>query len=175
MKTCPKCSNVHQCKGVFCSRSCANSRKWTKSDKAKKSAAAKRFYESLTEHEVQNLRERISSGLRTTINARHYLFLMQSDFNDLAQQSKRARTIIEQDGKCNNCRIDSWLGHPICFELEHKDGNRENNSRENLEALCPNCHSLTPTWRGKKNKKNGTSTRQDFINRMVTEHTNNRE
>lgn len=44
------------------------------------------------------------------------------------------------------------------MELEHKDGNNANWSRENLEALCPNCHSQTPTWRGRNgNGKKGTA------------------
>jgi hypothetical protein len=41
------------------------------------------------------------------------------------------------------------LGEKITLELEHKDGNHFNNQRDNLECLCPNCHSLTPTWRGR--------------------------
>ena len=35
------------------------------------------------------------------------------------------------------------------MELEHKDGNNKNNNRDNLEMICPNCHSLTETWRGR--------------------------
>ena len=33
-------------------------------------------------------------------------------------------------------------------------GNFENNSETNLTLLCPNCHSLTPTYKG-ANKGNG--------------------
>lgn len=64
----------------------------------------------------------------------------------------KKRVILEQEGRCSHCGIHEWMGQPITFELEHKDGSHHNDSRENLEALCPNCHSLTPTWRG-KNKK----------------------
>lgn len=55
----------------------------------------------------------------------------------------------EQDGKCNKCGLTEWLGKPIAFELEHKDGDGGNNKRENVELLCPNCHSQTTTWRGR--------------------------
>jgi 5-methylcytosine-specific restriction endonuclease McrA len=41
------------------------------------------------------------------------------------------------------------LGNPIPLELEHKDGNCTNHNIENLELLCPNCHALTDTYRGK--------------------------
>jgi hypothetical protein len=36
---------------------------------------------------------------------------------------------------------------PLVVELEHIDGNSENNSLENLTLLCPNCHSLSPTYK----------------------------
>lgn len=51
--------------------------------------------------------------------------------------------------RCNNCKLTDWLGKPIPLELEHTDGNSSNNLLENLELLCPNCHSLTDTYRGK--------------------------
>jgi len=56
--------------------------------------------------------------------------------------------------KCGNesCGISDWKGKPITLELEHIDGNKYNNRLENLKLLCPNCHSQTKTWRGRKNK-----------------------
>ena len=55
---------------------------------------------------------------------------------------------------CYNCKLTMWLDKPIPLELEHKNGNRRDNRRENLELLCPNCHALTSTYRG-KNKSPG--------------------
>lgn len=51
---------------------------------------------------------------------------------------------------CENCSNTQWLGNPIPIELEHIDGNSLNNELTNLKLLCPNCHSLTPTYRRKK-------------------------
>ncbi len=56
--------------------------------------------------------------------------------------------------KCSNCNIDSWNGNDIVFELEHKDGDSSNNSKENVCLICPNCHSQTSTYKG-RNKGNG--------------------
>lgn len=66
----------------------------------------------------------------------------------------------EQDGKCNHCKNEFWMGKPINLELEHIDGNSENNKRENLELICPNCHSYTPTYKA-LNKGNGRQARRE--------------
>ncbi|RKZ47396.1 MAG: hypothetical protein DRQ58_06825, partial [Gammaproteobacteria bacterium] len=63
--------------------------------------------------------------------------------------NKRLRVIYEQDGKCNHCGIDEWQNKPLTLEVDHIDGNNQNNERGNLEGLCPNCHSLTETWCGR--------------------------
>lgn len=55
--------------------------------------------------------------------------------------------------KCSNCGLDTWLDNPIPLELEHIDGNHLNNTLTNLTLLCPNCHALTDTYRGKNKKK----------------------
>lgn len=55
--------------------------------------------------------------------------------------------------RCSSCGIEEWKGQPIVLDLDHKDGNRDNNSLENLHFLCPNCHSLTTTFRGRNNAR----------------------
>lgn len=52
--------------------------------------------------------------------------------------------------KCECCKNSEWMNTPITLELEHVDGHKQNNNEDNLKLLCPNCHSLTPTWRRKK-------------------------
>ena len=55
---------------------------------------------------------------------------------------------------CEKCNLgDTWLGEPIMLELHHIDGNKFNNVIENLQILCPNCHSQTNNYRGKNIKK----------------------
>jgi Zn finger protein HypA/HybF involved in hydrogenase expression len=65
----------------------------------------------------------------------------------------RRRLLIEQEGRCNKCENYEWFGEPIALELEHKNGTHHDNDRDNIELLCPNCHAMTPTWRG-RNKNN---------------------
>lgn len=72
--------------------------------------------------------------------------------------SHRLRLRLLSEGifshQCNRCKLTEWLNNPIPLELEHKDGDHLNNNLDNLELLCPNCHTLTPTYRGKNISKN---------------------
>lgn len=67
--------------------------------------------------------------------------------------SHRLRLRLLSEGifphQCQNCGLTEWLGDPIPLELEHIDGNHQNNNLDNLSLLCPNCHAKTPTYRGK--------------------------
>ena len=54
--------------------------------------------------------------------------------------------------KCECCSNKHWMNQNIPLEVHHIDGNRTNNQLNNLLLLCPNCHSLTDNYRGKKNK-----------------------
>jgi Zn finger protein HypA/HybF involved in hydrogenase expression len=57
------------------------------------------------------------------------------------------------ENKCSICRINIWLDKPIALELHHINGENTDNRLENLQILCPNCHSQTDTYRGKNIEK----------------------
>ena len=62
----------------------------------------------------------------------------------------------KHDNKCARCgwgETNPYTGK-IPLEVEHIDGNANNSVPENLTLLCPNCHSLTATYRG-ANRGNG--------------------
>ena len=63
---------------------------------------------------------------------------------------------VKYDNKCCICgwsKINPFT-NTLPLEIDHIDGNSENNSEENLRLICPNCHSLTSTYRG-ANRGNG--------------------
>ncbi len=77
--------------------------------------------------------------------------------NSIDIQSNKVRKKLLDEGykehRCECCGLTSWLEQPIPLELHHKDGNRNNNSLENYELLCPNCHAFTDSYRGKNCSK----------------------
>lgn len=63
----------------------------------------------------------------------------------------------------NKCSVCGWgetnpFTGRIPLEVEHIDGNAKNNRPENLTLLCPNCHSLTATYRGANRGKGRAKT-----------------
>ena len=66
--------------------------------------------------------------------------------------SKLSKRLVKdglKEYQCESCGISNWNGKLISLELNHKDGNNGNHSLDNLELLCPNCHSQTDTYRSK--------------------------
>lgn len=47
-----------------------------------------------------------------------------------------------KEDKCEICGNFEWQGIKLPLELHHKDGNHYNNNLDNLQILCPNCHSI---------------------------------
>ena len=65
----------------------------------------------------------------------------------------RIKLLAEElkENKCEICGITKWHGKPIVCQLHHIDGNNQNNNLENLQILCPNCHSQTENYCGSAN------------------------
>jgi hypothetical protein len=54
-----------------------------------------------------------------------------------------------KENRCERCGLTEWNGEPLNMQLHHKDGDGTNNTLENLELLCPNCHAQTDTYGGR--------------------------
>ncbi len=63
--------------------------------------------------------------------------------------SRKSRLLKEFGNQCQICGLTEWLGKPAPIELDHIDGNCENNLKTNLRLICPNCQSQTDTFCGK--------------------------
>jgi hypothetical protein len=78
--------------------------------------------------------------------------LCKSDRTRTHTSGLRVRLIREGilEERCSVCSLTEWMGKKIVLQLDHENGDRQDNTRTNLRLLCPNCHSQTPTFcRGK--------------------------
>ena len=72
------------------------------------------------------------------------------------------------NNRCARCgwgKINIYTNN-IPLEIEHIDGNYKNNKEENLILLCPNCHSLTSTYKG-ANLNKGRRSRKKYANNSI--------
>lgn len=97
-------------------------------------------YKSYVSEWKQELTEGIKSQPTLSKHVKRYLF---EKFNS----------------SCCKCGLSNWQNKIIVLEVEHKDGNSSNNKEENLELLCPNCHSQTDTYKN-RNKGSGRHSRR---------------
>jgi nitrate reductase cytochrome c-type subunit len=152
---CEKCGSsfersIKGYKKRFCSRSCANSRKWSKEASKKRAKTNKETWAKMKPEILKERKKKMASITKKRMATYQNTF-MSTNFDMLPHGTKRRRILIEQNNCCLECGIKEWRGNPISLELDHIDGNRKNETRNNLRYLCPNCHAQTPTWRGRKN------------------------
>jgi heterodisulfide reductase subunit B len=76
--------------------------------------------------------------------------------NDSSYQSYKLLTRMINEGirerRCECCGRTEWNNKEIPLQLHHIDGNRHNNTPENVQILCPNCHAQTDNFCGRKNR-----------------------
>jgi hypothetical protein len=84
---------------------------------------------------------------------------------------KFRRALFQMRGKqCECCKNTHWLNQEINLELHHKDGDKSNNELDNLELLCPNCHSYTENY-GSKNIRHAEISDKDLVQALRTHST----
>jgi DNA-binding CsgD family transcriptional regulator len=64
-----------------------------------------------------------------------------------------------KEERCERCGLSEWRGQLLSLSLHHINGDRYDNRIENLELLCPNCHSQTDTYSG-RNGRAGITARE---------------
>ena len=80
--------------------------------------------------------------------------------------------IIKEHGeKCALCGLGTlWNNKNITLQMDHIDGNSDNNFPQNLRLLCPNCHSQTENFgsKGKGNRYKKVTKRNKYLQEYKT-------
>ena len=151
MKICPKCSETHTKPGKFCSRSCANSRTWSEESKKKRGDSLKEFIKSnpcWKENQIAKLDQRKETMSKTLYEKHKERFLN----GVMVDRSNIKKWLIELVGEfCFVCKmLPIWQDEYLSLQVDHINGKNDDNRFENVRLICPNCHSQTSTFAGKK-------------------------
>ncbi|MFG2503995.1 HNH endonuclease signature motif containing protein [Streptomyces rubiginosohelvolus] len=70
-----------------------------------------------------------------------------SGFRTKTSLLRRALREVGTPEQCDECGTGPvWHGSPITLEIDHVNGDWNDDRAENLRLLCPNCHAVTNTW-----------------------------
>jgi len=105
-------------------------------------------------------REKLAEYARKANRLRKY---KRKPLHELKSEGQvRWRLFDKRGRKCEKCgwKKKNPFYNIIPVQVNHKDGNPDNNTKENLEILCPNCHSLSKFYMcfGRRPKKPNSRT-----------------
>lgn len=83
-------------------------------------------------------------------NTKDVFILLKNNKREKSHILKRSLLEIGRIYVCSMCNISSWNNKELNLQIDHINGNWQDNRIENLRFLCPNCHSQTETFGSKK-------------------------
>lgn len=102
--------------------------------------------------------QRIKGGITRgeMLSSKREWHIFDAPWSEVPKRTYRPRILHEQNHMCLECKMEpSWNGKSLVFQLDHIDGNNQNNERSNLRMICPNCHSQTETFTSKNASAEG--------------------
>ncbi len=154
---CERCGDKHDgsyVSGRFCSKRCSHTREQTAESNRKRSEALRGHHNNrgqipwnkgkkipLEKRRKSNYRSPNKIPIDEILAGKHPRMRSYTVRNKLLAEG------IIKDG-CDRCewleKRDGYLWSTC--HLHHKDGDHSNHRLDNLELLCPNCHSVTPSY-----------------------------
>lgn len=132
-------------RGKYCSRSCSSSM----NNRLHPKRSNPELIRSSCKHCGKQFKPRVSKGT-SRIPCCRDSFIELFEARSFRPTKKQLYKFGIKKEECEWCHTSEWRGQRLPLELDHIDGNSSNNKLSNLRLLCPNCHSITPTWRKPK-------------------------
>jgi len=87
-------------------------------------------------------------------------------FELLGGPKRRTRLLEEANKSCTICGFNETRPDgTIILQIDHIDGDRKNNTKENLRVLCPNCHAVHSTKFMHIGQKHSEETKKKCVNK----------
>lgn len=169
-KKCKNCGKITFGDRIFCSRSCSA---------IYNNLGSRKSSEKLKRHSCKNCGEPVKNqnvfcSHKCSCEHKRGGYIDQWISGEIKGETKGGKPsskikkyFVEKfDNKCQLCGWGELNEHTgiVPLNLHHMDGNWRNNRPENLQLLCPNCHSLTNNYGG-RNKGNGRPQRTEWRNK----------
>ena len=98
-------------------------------------------------NKYKNRNYKLSNNIKISLED---IMVENSTYTNLTRFKERLIKANLLEYKCSCCGITTWNNQSLILQLHHINGNNRDNRLENLTFLCPNCHSQTENYSGKK-------------------------
>ena len=189
-KTCLQCSKdfdaTQNRRKKFCNHSCAAS--FTNKDIVRNTITNSKTLEAISTKEciqckiqLDEINQRYSKYCSRSCSSLHKkektIQKWKKDPNSATRKDGglslpvREYLLAEAGYKCSKCDWDKRnpFSQKPALEINHIDGDSSNNYPENLEVLCPNCHSLTKNYKALNKKSSRTDRRTKYYQAKLLE------
>lgn len=159
---CENCTDEHDgtfASGRFCGIRCSRAF----STKQKRKSINRKISKALTGR-ISGSNEWSADAINAFRERHHHRKqkrIFELSWEEVPKNHYRKRLLFEQKSSCAICKsLPTWCDQPLTFQMDHIDGNRSNDSRENLRLICPNCHSQTSTFGHRNVSEDGKKRRR---------------